>query len=91
MGYKIIGGVETAKIPKLDRRLDSALPPCAAHIQLHKSAIGTGVLPASVKGFAVGMNSPDEVIENLTYLTMENSDRYEIVEKYYNKEKMAKK
>jgi len=35
------------------------------------------------------MNNPDELIENLPYLTMENSDRFEIVEKYYNKDKMA--
>ena len=36
------------------------------------------------------MNNPDEVIENLPFLTMENSDQFEIVEKYYNQEKMAK-
>jgi hypothetical protein len=36
------------------------------------------------------MNNPDEVIENLPFLTLPNSDRFEVVEKYYNKEKMAK-
>ena len=66
------------------------MTPCAAHIQLHKSTIGTKFFPESVKGFAVGMNNPDEVIENLPFLTMENSDRFEVVEKYYNKEKMVK-
>jgi len=31
-GYKIISGVENAKIPNIDRRLGNVVSPCAAHI-----------------------------------------------------------
>lgn len=84
-----LGTPETAKA--VDTRLGQ-LSLKQRILQLHKSAMSdNGVLPPCYKGFSVDMSDPDGLSDHLEILTLNNTDRSIIKDKYFDRAELQQK
>ena len=84
IGHRLLGGINSAIVPRVERRIGPSLSMRSRNIQLFKSCISTEEreldfeaeeiqsLPNCFKGFAVGMQNVDHCVENLEVLNYPN-------------------